>query len=73
MADQYGVNESGSYAILYCVLISFTILAFVASSFIPVPAAVRKFFVSQSKDGHTTVKDDSGGDFFLSARNSADG
>jgi len=50
-------------------MVTFTILAFVASSYIPVPEVLTKFLVASS--GSTTVKSDDKGDFFLSARNSA--
>ena len=68
---EFGVNDAGSYAILYCVMITFMILALIASSWIPVPVALQKFMVSS--DGKTTVASDSNADFFLSARNSANG
>lgn len=66
----FGIEPGASYAILYAVMVGFTILAMVASSYVPVPDSVRSFFVSSS--GKTTVASgDQTGDFYLSARNSA--
>lgn len=66
----YDISVGGSYAILYVVMIGFTLLALVASSYIPVPDAIGSFLVASS--GKTTVASgDVNGDFFLSARNSA--
>jgi len=69
MAETFDMNVGGTYAILYCVMIAFTLVAFIASSFIPVPEAVGNFLVASH--GKTTVASDAGGDFYMSARNSA--
>lgn len=66
----YGVSLEVSYSILYIVMVGFTVLALAASSYIPVPEAVRSYLVASN--GKTTVASgDQSGDFFLSARNSA--
>lgn len=68
--SSFDVDVGGSYAIVYCVTIFFTLVALVASSFIPVPAALGKYLVASN--GETTVATEMGSDFYLSARNSAD-
>lgn len=68
--DPYNVSLGASYASLYTVMVAFTVLALVTSSFIPVPAFIGKYLVASN--GKTTVASgDEAGDFFLSARNSA--
>jgi len=67
--ESFGINIDVSYAILYIVLIFFTLLAFIASSLIPVPEFIGKFLIAS--DGKITVANEDSSDFYLSARNSA--
>ena len=62
----YGPTEGGAYAVLFSILAFFTLLAFIAREYVPVPGFLRKFLVPKSATGK---KNDT--DFFLSARNSA--
>ena len=71
MAEGFEIKVGDSYAILYCVMVATTLLAFIASSYIPVPKKLASFLVASN--GKNTVANDDMGDFYLSARNSANG
>jgi len=69
MTSSFGCTEGGAYAVLYTVLVAFTILAFISFGLIPIPDSfLKKYFVPTKSDGKSP---DSVEDFFLSARESA--
>lgn len=72
MPSSYGLEESGSNAVLFCVLFAFTLLALLATGKIPLPAILKNILVPLNQSKSTSMSGTSSEDFFLSARSSAD-
>lgn len=63
--SEYGVKEGGAWAVLWVILIFFTVLSIISREWIPVPSFLQTLLVPKS-DGKGSSED-----FFLSARSSA--